>query len=136
MLKSHSFSPNHKIVSKSPHTFHMPGNAPKTGETNVPTGGGSAEPAGGGAQGPQDAEFCNGGMKYADGGEPESGVMGAVHRAVQGAKDVWDQVTNTPAKGGQNTNPIASGDKDESYEGTGGAKRKRTMDQAIADAGG
>ncbi len=68
MIKSHSFSPNHKIVSKSPHNFNMPGNAPKTAPMNGPTGGGSAEPAGGGAQGPAPEMFCNGGAAYADGG--------------------------------------------------------------------
>jgi len=76
MQKKHSFSPNHKVVTDSKHNFH-PHGAPTTAGMGQPP---SQMGAGGdGTQAPQEGEsqgggmdgmnFCNGGMKYADGGD-------------------------------------------------------------------
>jgi hypothetical protein len=86
MQKKHSFSPNHKVVTDSKHNFHPQGN-PSTASMGAPPqsiGGGGGEQPGGDSDGASmgGMNFCNGGMKYADGGvtaqsgpdaQPESG---------------------------------------------------------------
>ena len=72
MIKKHAFSPNHKVVTDSPHNFH-PAGKPTTASMGAPPsdlGGGPSGAPGGGmdAGGGPAANFCNGGMKYADGG--------------------------------------------------------------------
>lgn len=86
MQKKHSFSPNHKVVTDSKHNFHPHGN-PSTADMGSPpqsVGGGGGEQPGGDSDGASmgGMNFCNGGMKYADGG----GIAQAAH-------DLYDQVT-------------------------------------------
>lgn len=121
MRKSHSYSPNNKVVAGSPHNFSMP------------AGGGPGAASGGGmdASGGAAANFCDGG-KFADGGGYEhapstmDNIVGAVKHVV-GA----DKVPANPKQAG-----VASGNSDESYEGTGGANRNATIDTAVKDNGG
>ena len=68
MQKKHTFSPNNKMVD-GPHNHH-PFGKPGTAMGSMPAGGGPSAAPGGGmdAGGGPSANFCNGGMKYADGG--------------------------------------------------------------------
>ena len=80
MLKKHSFSPNHKVVSGK-HNFHPQGQ-PSTASMGGPpqsVGGENGPADGSSASGGMDGmNFCNGGMKYADGGECDSRFAGGV----------------------------------------------------------
>jgi hypothetical protein len=132
MQKKHSFSPNHKVVD-GPHNFHphgKPGTAsmgapPKNlgdpdGDGDVHT---SAEPAGGGAQGPG-MNFCNGGMKYADGGD----ILGGGWRGKMA--DYGSAIKQTAKDLTGMGNPVkkAQGDAQEATN--------NKIDQAVKDAGG
>ncbi len=104
MIKSHKFSPNHKIVDKSPHSFHMPGNAPGAdGDMHQ-----SAEPAGGGAQGPAAQMFSDGGKAcYADGGDIlGGGIRGKMSDYGHALKDTYNQITTTAPKESPDANPV------------------------------
>ncbi len=82
MQKKHSFSPNHKVVTDSKHNHH-PFGAPTTASQGQPPaqmgagGDGTQAPQDGGGEGGgmDGMNFCNGGMKYDDGGTvtPQSG---------------------------------------------------------------
>ncbi len=99
MRKKHDFSEHNKVVSGSPHTFNQP--APESGGT--PGGGMNASV--GGDSGPSDsssAGFCNGGMKFADGGEPSPEIKGGGLRGTladygsalkQTASDIGDAIS-------------------------------------------
>lgn len=83
MLKKHTFSPNHKVVTNSPHNFH-PAGKPATATMGAPPdqlgGGPSAAPGGGmDASGGPSANFCNGGA--ADGKFIQKAIKhpGALH---------------------------------------------------------
>jgi hypothetical protein len=134
MLKKHSFSPGHKVVTGSKHNFHPQG-APTTASQGQPPQ--QMPGAGGdGTQAPQEGQggmdgmnFCNGGAKYADGGDTKPDIMGGGVRGTlsdygnavgQTASDAWDKMTKP--------NPVASGNTEEPYEGVGGAARKAAMD--------
>src|SRR5271165_2591469 len=75
MQKKHSFSPNHKVVTDLKHNHH-PFGAPTTASQGQPPSEMGA--SGDGTQAPQDGggmdgmNFCNGGMKYADGGDVDT----------------------------------------------------------------
>ena len=78
MQKKHAFSPNHKVVSGK-HNFHPQGQ-PSTASMGGPpqsVGGESGPADGSSAGGGMDGmNFCNGGMKYADGGETDHEILG------------------------------------------------------------
>ncbi len=83
MQKKHSFSPNHKVVTDSKHNHH-PFGAPTTASQGQPPaqmgagGDGTQAPQDGGGEGGgmDGMNFCNGGMKYADGGETDHEILG------------------------------------------------------------
>ncbi len=111
MQKKHSFSPNHKVVTDSPHNFH-PHGAPSTASMGAPpsqVGGGPAGAQGGGmdAGGGPSANFCNGGMKYADGGDVlGGGIRGKMADYGSALKDTWNQMTTTAPKASQDADPV------------------------------
>src|SRR5271165_868624 len=136
MQKKHSFSPNHKVVTDSKHNFH-PHGAPTTASQGQPpqqmgaSGDGTQAPQEGGG-GMEGMNFCNGGMKYADGGETTMEKIGeTVAKYLPGSGNDYD-----PNAGSKPATPLASGNKTESYEGFGGAARNATIDKAVKDAGG
>lgn len=111
MQKKHTYSPNHKVVA-GPHNFSMPaGNA-----AGAAPGGGMD--AGGGPP-----------ASFADGGAPEGGGLKGT------LDDVGTAIKQTASDlfSGPKSNPVASGNKDEPYEGVGGAARKSALDSQIED---
>ncbi len=102
MQKKHSFSPNHKVVTDSPHNFH-PHGAPSTASMGAPPSQVGGMDAGGGPS----ANFCNGGMKYADGGDVlGGGIRGKMADYGSALKDTWNQMTTTAPKASQDADPV------------------------------
>jgi|SRR5208282_4857725 len=129
MQKKHSFSPNHKVVTDSKHNHH-PFGAPTTASQGQPPAQMGA--SGDGTQAPQDGggmdgmNFCNGGMKYDDGGEIlGGGLKGILHDYGTAIKQTAHDLVNP--------NPVSSGNKQETYEGRGGAEANATRDKAVDD---
>ena len=128
MLKKHAFSPGHKAVLDSPHNFH-PHGAPSTASMGAPpsqVGGGPAGAQGGGmdASGGPSANFCNGGMKYADGGD----ILGGGVRGKMA--DYGSAIKQTASDMFGGGDPVKKAQK-QAQEDTN-AKN----DQAIKEAGG
>jgi hypothetical protein len=145
MQKKHSFSPNHKVVTDSKHNHH-PFGAPTTASQGQPpesvgggggggggNPGGESAPADGGPSGGMDGmNFCNGGMKYADGGDTDSvfeKAGEAVSRVIPGGGNDYDPNSK------KGITPLAAGDKDEPYAGKGG-KQQTDTNMSIADKAG
>ena|SRR5271166_985413 len=125
MFKKHALSENHKVVTSSKHNFHQNGTEPTTAGKGAPPQelhGGADGPAmgGDGTAGPVDG-FCNGGMKYADGGNVYDKVVDWTSRHVFGADDY------EPNKGSKPVTPLAAGNRDAPYEGSGGADAEKTL---------
>ena len=134
MFKKHALSPNHKVVTDSPHNFHPHGTKPSTASMGSPPaslhGGpdGPAMPGEGGA-GPVES-FCNGGMKYADGGEIlGGGIRGKMADYGSAIKQTLSDMTKpsprttTPNGGERPSGPVGK-DFDDRTE------------RAVKDAGG
>lgn len=121
MFKKHQYSPNHKIVTASPHNFNQPAPAQGGGgppqESHV-----SAEPAGGGAQGPAPQMFDDGGYT----GAPSK--MSMAKDAIGTSVSDWkDKLSSSQA-------PTArSGNDNESYEGKGGQAFNSSVDKAVSE---
>lgn len=132
MQKKHSFSPNHKVVTDSKHNHH-PFGAPTTASQGQPPAQMGA--SGDGTQAPQDGggmdgmNFCNGGMKYDDGGEIlGGGLKGTLHDYGTAIKQTAHDLVNP--------NPVASKDpSDPKYVGSGGREQTDT-NMSIADKAG
>lgn len=134
MQKKHSFSPNHKVVTDSKHNHH-PFGAPTTASQGQPPaqmgagGDGTQAPQDGGGEGGgmDGMNFCNGGMKFDDGGSVYDKAVDWTSRHVFGADD-YDP--NGPKKP-----PLAGGDqKTNPGEGTGGEDREKTIDSIVDKA--
>lgn len=128
MQKKHAFSPNHKVVTESKHNFHPQGK-PETASMGQPPqsvggGGGDADGDSDGTQGGNMSglNFCNGGMKYADGGataqtgdnaQPTSGYdTGAGSVTPQTGPDAGTKrYKGPPAPSGQMEHTMPSGEK-------------------------
>jgi len=130
MLKKHTFSPNHKVVA-GPHNYSAGGGSPGPGNMESRGSGmhPSAEPMGGGAQGPSDGMqgFADGGT-YTGAPSMLDNAKAAVGTAVG---DYVDKAKSALGVGGKN--PVASGNDDEKYEGTGGAAVNAARDKQIED---
>ena len=129
MIKKHAFSPNHKVVTDSPHNFH-PAGKPSTASMGAPPselGGGPAGAPGGGmdAAGGPSANFCNGGMKYADGGYTGApSKLSMATDAVKGAaSDFADKVRSVTS-----SNPVGDA-RTKAQE-----QRNKTIDDAERSA--
>ncbi|MFI5382316.1 MAG: hypothetical protein ACHRHE_23720 [Tepidisphaerales bacterium] len=127
MQKKHTFSPNHKVVD-GPHNFH-PAGKPGTATMGAPPsqlGGGPSAAQGGGmdASGGPSANFCNGGMKYADGGYtgPPSKLEMAGDAVKTAAKGLMG------SRGG--SDPVV----DAQHEAQ--ASTNKRIDDAVKEAGG
>ena len=140
MQKKHAFSPNHKVVTESKHNFH-PNGAPTTASQGQPpqsVGGGGGEQPGGdsdgaGASGGMDGmNFCNGGMKYADGGDTNESfhALRDVGRQIfngSSTSTVHPQSENSTASSAAALSPVVPA-------GDTVAGRKGQIDQAVEDA--
>ncbi len=137
MLKKHSFSPNHKVVSGK-HNFHPQGQ-PSTASMGGPpqSVGGESGPSDGSSDsggGMDGMNFCNGGMKYADGGN----IFDRAGEAVSRGADVllnsdahkYDVAHEKPSM------PLSAGDKDQPSKGIGGQEAEDTMNAKIKAMGG
>ncbi len=117
MLKKHSFSPGHKVVTGSKHNFHPQG-APTTASMGGPpqsVGGDNGPADGSSASGGMDGmNFCNGGMKYADGGNVFEKAGEALSRLPPTETNTWSPNKETKIT------PLAAGDKDQPSKGIGG----------------
>jgi len=97
MQKKHSFSPNHKVVTDSKHNHH-PFGAPTTASQGQPPaqmgagGDGTQAPQDGGGEGGgmDGMNFCNGGMKYDDGGSVFDKMGEAASRMIPGGGNDYD----------------------------------------------
>jgi hypothetical protein len=135
MFKKHAFSPNHKVVTSSKHNFHPNGTEPTTAQHGAPPQGPEAIHGGPSADGSaMDGQtagpvqgFADGGKCMADGDEIlGGGVRGTLHDYGAAIKQTASDLVHP--------NPVASGNKEESYEGRGGADRKANLNKQIEDA--
>ena len=125
MIKKHAFSPNHKVVTNSPHNFH-PHGAPTTASMGSPPsemGGGPSGAPGGGmdAGGGPSANFCNGGMKYADGGY--TGAPSKLSMAADAVKGAAGDLINK-VRGAASSDPVADA------QSQAQSRRNKTIDDA------
>lgn len=127
MQKKHSFSPNHKVVTDSKHNHH-PFGAPTTASQGQPPAQMGA--SGDGTQAPQDGggmdgmNFCNGGMKYDDGGSVYDKAVDWTSRRM-GADDYDPNASKKPVT------PIATGNPDSPSEGPGGRDREAVVTDTV-----
>jgi hypothetical protein len=113
--KTHTFSPNHKVVA-GPHNYS---------ESHA-----SAEPAGGGAQGPAPQMFSNGGKAcYADGGDIlGGGIRGKLADYGHALKDTYNQITTTAPKESLDANPVKDA------QASAQRNRSKTIDDTVRSA--
>ena len=134
MFKKHELSPHHKVVTDSKHNFHPNGTKPGTASMGTPPStlhGGPDGPAaaGEGTAGPMES-FCNGGMKYADGGEIlGGGIRGKMADYGSAIKQTFNDMTKSSSSG-------SSANAGEKASGTVGRDFDNHVDQATKEAGG
>jgi hypothetical protein len=135
MFKKHAFSPNHKVVTASKHNFHPNGTEPTTAPHGTNPQGPLAVHGGPSADGSaQDGQTAGPVQSFADGGKCMADGDEILGGGVKGTLHDYGTAIEQTAHDLVNPNPVASGNKEEPFEGRGGADRKASINKQIEDA--